>query len=356
MNEAGARSKDAVSGSTEGIGGGVSVVICCYNSAARLPATLAHLESQRDADAVSWELIVVDNASSDETTAVARRHWPSDGRVPLTVITETRRGVAYARAAGFEAARYGAVSFIDDDNWVCDRWVARAAQVMAGNPEVGACGGYSASLCEGPTPRWFQRYRQYYAIGPEPALAGAPPDTLWFAGMTVRAQAWRDLRRGGFRFLTEFGAEDNEISLALRLAGWKLRVDEELRLTHVLPAARLTWKYFRELQRARFAAMVVVDPYRFAIDDSVDSGVHSSPSWSRELAKTIKALLRNLLMRPHKVICSHARAYEGDDDVFRIELQRGRLAGLIRYRREYNAYVRAVACAAWRNQRAGVRA
>lgn len=356
MNEAAARNQDAVSGSAEGIGCGVSVVICCYNSAARLPATLAHLQSQRDADAISWELIVVDNASSDDTVAVARRYWPADGRVPLTVVTETRRGVAHARAAGFAAARYGAVSFIDDDNWVCDRWVARAAQVMTEQPELGACGGYSEPLCEGPTPQWFQRYRQYYAIGPEPTPAGTAPDTLWFAGMTVRAQAWRDLRRGGFRFLTEFGAEDNELSLALRLAGWKLRVDEELRLTHVLPAARLTWKYFCELQRSRFAAMVVVDPYRFAIDDSVGSGTRSLPTWSGELAKTVKALLRNLLMRPYKVICPHARAYEGDDDVFRIELHRGRLAGLIRYRREYNADVRAVAGAAWRDQRAGVRA
>jgi hypothetical protein len=126
-------------------------------------------------------------------------------------------------------------------------------------------------------------------------------------------------------------------------------------LTHVLPASRLTWKYFCELQRARFAAMVVVDPYRFAIADSVDSGVRSPRTWSRELVKTVNALLRNLLIRPHKVICPHARAFEGDDDVFRIELHRGRLAGLIRYRRQYDAYVRAVAGAAWRDQR-GVRA
>ena len=259
MNEGTAGRADTISGSTDGVHCGVSIVICCYNSAAKLPAALARLQAQREADAISWELIVVDNASSDDTGAVARRLWPSAGRVPLTVITERRRGVAHARAAGFAAARYDAVSFIDDDNWVCDRWVARAAQVMMEHPEVGACGGYSEPLCEGPAPAWFKRYRQYYAIGPEPLSEGTPPETLWFAGMTVRAQAWRDLRHSGFRFLTEYGAEDNELSLALRLAGWKLRVDDELRLTHVLPAARLTWKYFCELQRSRFAAMVAVD-------------------------------------------------------------------------------------------------
>ena len=45
----------------------------------------------------------------------------------------------------------------------------------------------------------------------------------------------------------------------------------------------------------------------------------------------------------------HTRAFEGDEDVFRIELYRGRLTGLIRYRREYDTNVRAVANAAWRD-------
>ena len=356
MNEAGAADQGAVSSSLDGLGCGVSVIICCHNSSAKLPATLGRLRSQRDTEAIPWELIVVDNASSDDTVAVARQHWPSGGRVPLRVITETRRGVAYARDAGFAAARYDVVSFIDDDNWVCDRWVARAAEVMSQHPEVGACGGYSEALCHGPTPQWFQRYQQYYAIGPASPPAGKLPDTLWFAGMTVRARAWRDLRRGGFRFLTVFAAEDNEISLALRLAGWNLLLDEQLRLTHVLPATRLTWTYFCELQRSRFASMVAVDPYRLAIDGSAESTHRLPNTWATQLAITAMALLRNLIMRPHKMIWPRASTFEGDDDVFRIQLHRGRLAGLIRYRREYDANVRAVADAAWREPGQRVRA
>jgi len=125
MNEAGAADQGAVSSSLDGLGCGVSVIICCYNSSAKLPATLGRLRSQSDSEAIPWELIVVDNASSDDTVAVARQHWPSGGRVPLRVITETRRGVAYARDAGFAAARYDVVSFIDDDNWVSARPFAR---------------------------------------------------------------------------------------------------------------------------------------------------------------------------------------------------------------------------------------
>ena len=329
----------------------VSVVVCCFNSAARLPAALARLRAQRDTEAILWEIIVVDNGSTDATAAVARSLWPSGDRVPLTVIDEPRRGVAFAREAGFEAARGEFVSFIDDDNWVCDRWVARAAQVMAARREVGACGGFSAAVCDGPAPQWFERYREYYAVGPAASAAPSPPATLWFAGLTVRAAAWRALRSGGFRFLTATAAEDNELTLALRLAGWTLCLDPELRFEHALPRERLTWPYFCAMQRSRFAAMVAVDPYRLALADgaALRAGARFSQTWLGQLALTAKDLLQNLVLRPRKVLWPHDPAFEGDDDVFRIELFRGRLIGLMRHRRDYDANVRAIANAPWRD-------
>ena len=50
---------------------GVSVVICCYNSAERLPRTLTHLAAQRVSEKLPWEVIVIDNASQDKTGEVA---------------------------------------------------------------------------------------------------------------------------------------------------------------------------------------------------------------------------------------------------------------------------------------------
>src|SRR5467141_794982 len=88
--------------------------------------------------------------------------------------------------------------------------------------------------------------------------------------MTVRAQARRHLRRGGFRFRTVFAAEDNEISLALRQDGWNLLLDEQLASRMTAPT-RLTWTYFCELQCSLFARMVAVDPCRLVIDGSAES-------------------------------------------------------------------------------------
>jgi len=53
---------------------GVSVIICCYNSVKRLPVTLAHLKSQVVFGQIPWEVIVIDNASTDRTAEVAKNY------------------------------------------------------------------------------------------------------------------------------------------------------------------------------------------------------------------------------------------------------------------------------------------
>ena len=71
---------------------GVSVVICCHNSAKRLPETLAHLAAQDVPVGTPWEVIVVDNCSTDGTSEVASRTWASRMTVPLRVVREERAG------------------------------------------------------------------------------------------------------------------------------------------------------------------------------------------------------------------------------------------------------------------------
>ncbi len=51
---------------------GVSVVVCCYNSAPRLPETLMHLFAQIVNPDIKWEIIIINNASTDDTLEVAQ--------------------------------------------------------------------------------------------------------------------------------------------------------------------------------------------------------------------------------------------------------------------------------------------
>ena len=120
---------------------GVSVVICCHNSLSRLPATLAHLKAQHVGGRIPWEVIVVDNASTDATSAVALDHWRKDAPTTLRVVGEPRLGLTHARERGFLEAKCEIVSFIDDDNWVCPNWIELVSEIMTNHPDMAACGG-----------------------------------------------------------------------------------------------------------------------------------------------------------------------------------------------------------------------
>lgn len=131
---------------------GVSIIICCYNSASRLSQTLAYLKMQKYFDGIVWEVIVVDNASTDNTAQMAIDCWGLNGPVPLHIIVEPIPGLSNARRKGILEANYEFISFIDDDNWVASDWVSKVIQVFNDYPSAGACGGKAKPVFES-TPR-----------------------------------------------------------------------------------------------------------------------------------------------------------------------------------------------------------
>src|SRR6185437_11337360 len=99
---------------------GISVIICCYNSATRITPTLQHLFNQKGISLSSWEIIVVDNASTDNTCEKAIEIWESfgPGKPDFKVISEPTPGLSAARQKGINEALYDYVLFCDDDNWL----------------------------------------------------------------------------------------------------------------------------------------------------------------------------------------------------------------------------------------------
>ena len=119
-----------------------SVVVPAHDEADLLGATLEALAAQ-DVDA-SYEVLVVDNASTDDTAAVARTHG-------VRVVAEPRRGVCRARQTGVDAARGEIVASTDADTVPPRDWLRRLDATLSADPTLVAVAG----PCRYSDPPWW---------------------------------------------------------------------------------------------------------------------------------------------------------------------------------------------------------
>jgi glycosyltransferase involved in cell wall biosynthesis len=327
---------------------GVSIVVCCYNSAERLPNTLAHLSAQEVPSDLPWEVIVVNNASTDNTVEVAHKHWSKKTSTPLQAVNESQPGVAHARRKGFAEAKYEIVCFVDDDNWVCPEWISIVSDLMTTHPDVGACGGAGEAVSKMDLPWWFEKFQSHYAVGPQSVNAGDITLTrgyLWGAGLAIRKSAWSQLLNKGYQpLLTDReGASlsaggDAELCFALRLTGWRLWYEPRLKFKHLLPSNRLQWSYLRGLYRGFGAAEAVLDAYQFARDGGLAKrkGRFLQNTCLRQIIIETKALLRFR----EKLLRAIWQPPEGDPDVLDIERLTGKIRELWRIRDVYEQHLR----------------
>ena len=85
---------------------GISVIICSYNSEHRIKEVLECLLAQENTEGFAWEVVMVDNASTDNTVERARQSWHHT-RVPLHIFHELKQGQSYATRTGIKKAKSG---------------------------------------------------------------------------------------------------------------------------------------------------------------------------------------------------------------------------------------------------------
>lgn len=131
----------------------VTVVISTYNRCEQLRHALESLFSQQ-ADGVTWEAVVVDNNSTDDTPAVVRS-FIGRRSAPLRYVFEPRQGLSFGRNAGVSRASAPLIAFTDDDVRPAPDWVRRIKRCFDEHPEADFIGGKVLPRWPAGVPAWL---------------------------------------------------------------------------------------------------------------------------------------------------------------------------------------------------------
>lgn len=230
----------------------ITVLIATYNRADLLARTLDTIAlSQIDR---RWDLVVVDNNSSDHTRQVVERRVPSYP-VPLRYIFEARQGKSIALNTALAQITAPVIAFTDDDVRVPPGWLNALTAPLFARADIDYTGGPVRPMWERRKPRWLDETGDLGGTiavkdhGPEPFIFEEAGRTPLGVNMCVRASLIE--RIGGFRAdlgrsgASLLGQEQAEFFCRSRAIGARGLYVPSAGLEHFVPASRLTRRYFR---------------------------------------------------------------------------------------------------------------
>ncbi|HLO87538.1 MAG TPA: hormogonium polysaccharide biosynthesis glycosyltransferase HpsE [Nostocaceae cyanobacterium] len=237
----------------------ITVAIPTYNGEKRLPKLLDKLALQTGVNNLNWEMIVVDNNSSDQTSQVVENYQNTWGsKLPLRYFLETEQGAAFARLRAVREAKGELIAFLDDDNLPALDWLAAAYNFGLEHPRAGVWSGQIHGDFEVKPPEKFEKIQGFLAIrehGSEVSLFD--PDNLRLppgAAFVVRKQAWcenvpaRPVLSGKLPGVFVQG-DDYEPLLYIHHGGWEIWYNPAMHTYHQIPHWRLEKDYLLTLAR-----------------------------------------------------------------------------------------------------------
>lgn len=289
------------------------MLMCVYNGAPRLPETLRCLSRQRLPAGVPWEVIFVDNASSDGSAELAQQLWQEFGNsAPLRLSLESRPGYKVAMERAISQVQYRYACIVDDDNRLDSDYLRIGLEVLEQNPMTGILGGRNTATFDGEAPAWFSAFQHCYAVGqPLNRIGGGftpLPDgnvgrnVLWGAGMFVRTAVWTKLHEAGFKSLFTgrqgeknlTAGEDDELCYATQLLGYEVWYSSHLHLQHHMPAGRLTEDYRNRLFYASARSTTRLNAYRNALWGK-DGGAAVESNLLKDIGYNLLGVAKNVL-------------------------------------------------------------
>jgi len=222
-----------------------TVVIPTYNRAGTLRQTLEGLVDQ-GFPADRFEILVIDNNSSDDTAAVVKSF--ADRRPTPRHIVETQQGLDHARNRAISEARGEIVVFGDDDILVGRDWLSRilAPWDSPGATRIGAVGGEVVPVFPDGLPEWVAEWHAPLAFRSDEGPLG-PSQSPMGANLAIPRRIFDEL--GPFHTALDrsagsyFSGGDSEMIRRIRDAGHEIWFAPAAAVKHQMPASRTTFRY-----------------------------------------------------------------------------------------------------------------
>ncbi len=281
---------------------GVSIVICYYNASERIKETLNHIKLQKERLFQNTELILVDNASTDNTNSIIHDVMQDFDLFSWKIVKENKHGLANARICGLKNVSFDLIVYCDDDNWLSPDYLINAEKIMRKNQFIGILGGKGSPISSVNLPSWFDSVQNYYAVGPQMSIPGrviGERNVVYGAGMVIRTSIFNELLKQGFVFQSLGrtksnlnAGEDSELCFAVQIMRYQIFYDEKLLFKHFIAPKRLTEDYFNKMKNGMSKSGFYVKFYR---DYFLGKSIEEIPSnfWLKELIHSFFALLRS---------------------------------------------------------------
>jgi len=231
----------------------ITIVLCTYNRGQSIAKTLESLAASNLPETTLWEILVVDNNSSDQTQAVVEDfcyRYPDIFRY----LREPRQGKTYALNAGIREARGEILVFTDDDVIVEPSWLENLTTPLFEGSWAGT-GGRTLPEKGFLPPPWLPS-KSRYALAPLALFDRGPQSGELKEAPFGNNSAYRKTvfeKYGDFR--NDLGpraggrepqkSEDSEFGNRLLAAGERFRYEASAVLYHAVPPNRIQKKYFQ---------------------------------------------------------------------------------------------------------------
>jgi glycosyltransferase involved in cell wall biosynthesis len=206
----------------------------------------------------SWQVVIVDNGSTDSTPEVVRRFA---GRLPVTYVVESKAGKSRAVNAGLRHVAGDLILFTDDDILPCRDWLTHYAAAAASQPDYDVFGGPVIAKWPYEPPVWAvcnKEIRSWCFDHPDPTHKTGPFTGTPIGGnFAVRTRA--QVENGGFNL--DIGprpgaytmGNETEFIGRLRLAGAKLWWIRDAMVEHIIREEQLNkqWMLRRAVRGGR---------------------------------------------------------------------------------------------------------